>query len=50
MGEIKAIMLDGTTIQRASLHNFYKIRRKGTRLNEMVVILKAEGKGITTGS
>lgn len=41
MAELVPVVLSGTTIQRANLHSFDEIRRKGKRLGDMVVIQKA---------
>jgi DNA ligase (NAD+) len=41
VAELDPVLLAGTTVQRASLHNFDEIRRKDVRVGDMVVIQKA---------
>lgn len=41
VAELDPVLLAGTTVQRASLHNFDEIRRKDVRVGDQVVIQKA---------
>ncbi|MFM1802214.1 MAG: ligA ligase [Planctomycetota bacterium] len=41
VAELEPVLLAGTTVQRASLHNFDEIRRKDVRIGDRVVIQKA---------
>lgn len=41
VAELDPVLLAGTTVQRASLHNFDEIQRKDVRVGDMVVIQKA---------
>lgn len=41
VAELDPVLLAGTTVQRASLHNFDEIERKDVRVGDMVVIQKA---------
>ena len=41
VAELDPVLLAGTTVQRASLHNFDEIERKDVRVGDLVVIQKA---------
>lgn len=41
VAELEPVQLAGTTVSRASLHNFDEIRRKDVRVNDWVVVEKA---------
>jgi DNA ligase (NAD+) len=41
VAELEPVLLAGTTVQRASLHNFDEIQRKDVRIGDLVVIQKA---------
>lgn len=41
VAELEPVLLAGTTVQRASLHNFDEIERKDVRVGDLVVIQKA---------
>ncbi len=41
VAELEPVLLAGTTVQRASLHNFDEIQRKDVRVGDLVVIQKA---------
>jgi DNA ligase (NAD+) len=41
VAELEPVLLAGTTVQRASLHNFDEIARKDVRIGDLVVVQKA---------